>query len=130
MTLSPGTHSFAELSAAYPLYFPTSWPLQAGSAVATGSGSITVGTITSPTTNATISEVTLAGTNLVIHGMNNNVPNTSFHYVVLSSTNLALPLSNWTPLVTNSFNLDGTFDYTNAVVPSIPQQFLNVEVVP
>jgi hypothetical protein len=93
-------------------------------------GSITVGTITSPTTNATISEVTLAGTNLVIHGMNNNVPNTSFHYVVLSSTNLALPLSNWTPLVTNSFNLDGTFDYTNAVVPSIPQQFLNVKVVP
>jgi hypothetical protein len=130
VTLSPGTHSFAELSATYPLYFPTSWALQAGSAVATGSGSITVGTITSPTTNATISEVTLVGTNLVIHGMNNNVPNTSFHYVVLSSTNLALPLSNWTPLVTNSFNLDGTFDYTNAVVPSIPQQFLNVEVVP
>jgi hypothetical protein len=31
--------------------------------------------------------------------------------------NLTLPLSSWTALSTNTFKEDGTFDYTNAVVP-------------
>jgi autotransporter-associated beta strand protein len=83
-----------------------------------------------PTTNANIISVTLSGTNLVIHGTNNNVPNTNFHYVVLTSTNIALPLTNWTPVVTNLFNQGGTFDYTNPVVPGKPQQFIDVKVMP
>jgi fibronectin-binding autotransporter adhesin len=87
-------------------------------------------TVVGPTTNASITKVTLSGTNLLVHGTNNNVPNTSFHYVVFSSTNVALPLSNWTPIVTNSFNPDGTFDYTNAIVPGISRQFIDVKAVP
>ncbi|HLX71997.1 MAG TPA: autotransporter-associated beta strand repeat-containing protein, partial [Verrucomicrobiae bacterium] len=83
-----------------------------------------------PTTNATITHVSLSGTNLLVHGTNNNVPNTSFHYVVLSATNVATPLSNWVPVVTNSFNPDGTFDYTNPVVPGTPRQFIDVKAVP
>jgi hypothetical protein len=83
-----------------------------------------------PTTNATITSVKLSGTNLVIHGTNNNVPNTSFHYVVLSATNIATALSNWTPMTTNSFNANGTFDYTNAIVPGVPRQFIDVQAVP
>jgi Concanavalin A-like lectin/glucanases superfamily len=42
VSLAPGTHTFAELSAAYPASFPASWPLQAGSSISTGSGSLTV----------------------------------------------------------------------------------------
>ena len=40
--LVSGTYSFAQLTAAYPANFPTTWTLQTGSTVSTGSGSITV----------------------------------------------------------------------------------------
>ena len=83
-----------------------------------------------PTTNATITGFFRSGTNLVVLGTNNNVPNTNFHYVALTATNLATPLSNWTPVVTNPFNPDGTFDYTNPIVPGTPRQFIDVKAVP
>jgi hypothetical protein len=92
------------------------------SVVGTGGGS--------PTTNAAITKVTLVGTNLVVHGTNNNVPNTSFHYVVLASTDLTNALTNWTPIITNTFKPDGTFDYTNPIVPGTPRQFIDVKAVP
>ncbi len=85
---------------------------------------------TGPTTNANITSVSRVGTNMVIHGTNNNVPNTSFHFAVLASTNLLTPMSNWTVLGTNPFNGNGTFDYTNPIVPGTPRQFLRVEAVP
>jgi fibronectin-binding autotransporter adhesin len=95
-------------------------------------GIITVGpgVVSGPTTNANITSAKVSGSNIIIHGVNNNVPNTSFHYAVLTSTNLTLPLSNWTPVVTNSFNPDGTFDYTNAIVPATPRLFFDVKAVP
>jgi hypothetical protein len=58
------------------------------------------------------------------------VPNTSFHYVVLTSGNITNALSNWTAVVTNPFKSDGTFDYTNPIVPGTPQQFFDVKAVP
>ena len=63
-------------------------------------------------------------------GTNNNVPNTNFHYIVLTSTNLSVPLSNWTSVVTNPFTTNGTFDYTNPIVPGTPRQFIDVKAVP
>ena len=51
-------------------------------------------------------------------------------YTVLTSTNIHAPLSSWTPLPTNQFNPNGTFDFTNAIVPSQPRLFYNVMVVP
>ncbi len=96
-----------------------------------GTLKVVPGAITNPTTNANITSVTLSGTNMIIHGTNNNVPNTSFQYVVLTSTNLTLPLSGWTPVVTNQFNQQtGTFDYTNPVVPGPGRQFIDVQVIP
>ncbi|HEY5914252.1 MAG TPA: immunoglobulin domain-containing protein [Verrucomicrobiae bacterium] len=41
--LAPGTYTFAQLNATYPMNFPATWPQQMGSGVSTGSGSITVG---------------------------------------------------------------------------------------
>ncbi len=90
---------------------------------------ITAAPVTGPTTNATITKVSLVGTNLVVQGTNNNVPNTSFRFAVLASTNLLTPLSNWTVLSTNSF-VNGTFNYTNPIVPGTSRQFLDIEVVP
>lgn len=95
-----------------------------------GTLKVAVGPITGPSTNANITKVSLSGTNLLVHGTNNNVPNTSFHYVVLTTTNIATALSNWTPVVTNPFNVDGTFDYTNPIVPGTLRQFIDVKAVP
>ena len=36
------------------------------------------------------------------------------NYFVLTSTNLALPKSNWTRLATNQFDANGGFAFTNA----------------
>jgi hypothetical protein len=94
-----------------------------------GTLKISVGPVTGPTTNANITSETLSGTNLLIHGTNNNVPKTEFHYVVLTSTNLNAPLSSWTPVATNPFT-GATFDYTNPIVPGTPQQFIDVQAVP
>jgi len=98
-------------------------------ALATSGTISVVGSAAGPTTNASITRVTAVGTNLVVHGTNNNVPNTSFHYVVLTSTNLTLPLSSWTAVATNSFNTNGTFDYTNPVVTTSPRLFIDVKAV-
>jgi hypothetical protein len=43
--------------------------------------------------------------------------------VVLASTNLALPLANWSALTTNTFDGSGQFHYTNHVSPAKPRQF-------
>ena len=82
-----------------------------------------------PFTNANILGVTLSGTNIVIHGTNNN-GGQNFHYAVLTATNLTVPKMNWTVLGTNLFNADGTFNYTNPVNPGIRAQFFDVMVVP
>jgi fibronectin-binding autotransporter adhesin len=83
-----------------------------------------------PTTNVTITKVTLSGTNMLIHGTNNNVPNNTFHFVALGTANITNALSNWTPLMTNTYNTDGTFDYTNPIVPGVPRQFIDIEAIP
>lgn len=94
--------------------------------------SVTINSVAppAPTASASITKASVVGTNLVVHGTNNNVPNTNYHYAVLTSTNLMLPLSNWTPVITNTFNPDGTFDYTNPIVPGTARQFIDVQAVP
>jgi hypothetical protein len=66
--------------------------------------------------------VNCAGRNLVIHGANAIGGATCR---LLASTNLALPLSQWTPVATNVFSASGnfTFTLTNAVSGSTPQRF-------
>jgi fibronectin-binding autotransporter adhesin len=131
--LTPGTFpliAYTGASAGSLLHFIPPAGL-GGSLSDNGTGLISV-TLTAggPSTNANITRVSLSGTNMVIHGTNNNVPNTSFHYVVLASPSLTNALTNWTPIVTNTFNPDGTFDYTNPIVPGTPRQFIDVEAAP
>ena len=83
-----------------------------------------------PTKNAQILGTTWSGGSLIIYGTNNNVPNTSFHYEVIASTNLTVPLTNWTVLTTNGFDLNGTFHYTNSIDPTKPALFLDTVAVP
>ena len=69
-----------------------------------------------------ISGTSVAGANLVFEGFNGQSGNT---YIVLTSTNLALPLSQWTPVATNLLSASGNFSITvtNTVSAGIPGRF-------
>jgi hypothetical protein len=60
------------------------------------------------------------GTNLVFSGSGGSPGS---NYVVLTSTNVALRLTNWTPLVTNYFDASGNFGFTNGINPAQAKRF-------
>jgi PKD repeat protein len=74
-----------------------------------------------------ITSISLSGTNLLLNGAN-AVSGLTFY--VLASTNLALPLSQWTPVSTNLWSANGRFNLTvtNAVNPRVPQLFYLLQV--
>jgi autotransporter-associated beta strand protein len=69
-----------------------------------------------------ITGITLLGSTVVISGTNGAPGET---YFVLTSTNLALALPDWTPLATNIFDGSGDFTFTNNV--TVPQQYFLLE---
>jgi uncharacterized repeat protein (TIGR03803 family) len=93
-----------------------------GSAIHGGNGAD--GTVFSLTLvlGPNILSAVLAGTNLVINGINGQSGKTN---VTLTSPNLTLPLNQWTPVATNILNVNGNFTFTatNAVDPKAPQRF-------
>jgi hypothetical protein len=72
-----------------------------------------------------INSLTQSGTNLVISGTNGfaNAP-----YYVLSTTNVALPLTNWVIIATNVFAPNGNFSFTTPIDPARPQRFFRIQV--
>ena len=66
----------------------------------------------------------LSGNNLVFSGTGGV---TNGNYLVLTSTNVALPLSQWTPLATNLFDGSGNFTFTNATT-NFPQLFYRLQL--
>jgi hypothetical protein len=62
----------------------------------------------------------LIGTNLVLSAAGGKWGS---NYVVLASTNLTLPLAQWTVLKTNIFDSSGQFCFTNPVTRTKPRQF-------
>jgi rhamnogalacturonan endolyase len=45
------------------------------------------------------------------------------NFYLLAATNLAMPLTNWTRVLTNQFDAGGNFSFTNAINPNVPQTF-------
>jgi autotransporter-associated beta strand protein len=88
-------------------------------------GTITAGVVSGPAAQPHITSVSLSGTSLVISGTNGTA---GLQFAVLSSTNLMLPLSQWTPVVTNTFT-GGSWSTTNTVDPSVPQIFYMLDVL-
>ena len=66
--------------------------------------------------------LSLSGANLVLNG-SNGLAGVTYH--LLTSTDLALPLSHWTPVATNASSVNGNFiiTLTNAANPNLRQQF-------
>jgi hypothetical protein len=69
-----------------------------------------------------IGGVSLCGANLVLHG-SNGLAGATYH--LLTSADLALPLSQWTPVATNNLSASGNFTITltNAVNANVLQRF-------
>jgi autotransporter-associated beta strand protein len=87
-------------------------------------GSITAGVAATTPAQPHITSVTLTGTSLVISGTN-GTPGLQFE--VLSSTNVALALSNWTSIATNTFS-SGNFSVTNTINPAVSPSFFILRV--
>jgi hypothetical protein len=75
VTLSAGTYTFVQLNSTYPANFPATWTAQPGAASTTGSGSITVGTVSGPVVltnswNGTTLTLTWSGNGLLLQATN------------------------------------------------------------
>jgi hypothetical protein len=64
--------------------------------------------------------VAFTGGNVVVSGTGGTP---GWQYYVLASTNVALPLTQWTRVVTNAFDTAGNFSFTNAVETGISAKF-------
>ncbi len=67
-----------------------------------------------------ISNIGIVNGKLVLSGTGGVTNGT---YYVLTSTNLAAPLTNWTRLLTNQFDAIANFNFTNIIAPKAPQNF-------
>jgi hypothetical protein len=65
--------------------------------------------------------------NLVFSGTNGTVGG---NYYVIASTNIALPLADWTVVSTNTFGLGGVFSVTNPISGGTPSQYFTLKIVP
>ena len=82
-------------------------------------GSITL--VAPPATTPTITQIGVSGTTLTITATNGTV---NGRFELLESTNLATPLVNWTPVLTNTFDGSGNLNLsTNIVDPAVPREF-------
>jgi O-glycosyl hydrolase len=63
---------------------------------------------------------------LILSGTNGNAPGTLFY--TLATTNVSLPLANWTIIATNSFGSGGGFKCTNNFDSTQPQQFFMIRM--
>ena len=84
-------------------------------------GVITVVTNTTPR----IGQMSLAGNAFIFSG-SNGVPGNV--YYVLASTNLSQPIANWTRALTNTFDANGNFGFTNNIIGGQPQVFYLLQV--
>jgi len=83
----------------------------------TVNGTISVGIAT-----PSIGSIVVSGGNLILTSTNGSA---NGQVIVLTSTNLTVPFSQWTPLTTNNYSGTGSFSYTvtGAVTSGKPQQF-------
>jgi hypothetical protein len=91
-------------------------PMPAGysGSLADNSGSIDLTVNVAPTTRPTIRNLTFSSGQLIINGTNNvGSGGAGGGYHVLTSTNVALSLTNWTVLTNGTFDASGNFSSTN-----------------
>jgi hypothetical protein len=73
-----------------------------------------------------INSVTMPDATSLVFSGTNGYPGSA--YTVLSSTNVALPLSSWTVGQSGSFDANGHFSVTNSISAGVPQKFYRLSV--
>jgi autotransporter-associated beta strand protein len=76
------------------------------------------------TTHPVISSAALSPAGLVLHG---TAGVSGGNFYLLGSTNLLTPVSNWTRLLTNQFDGQGNFLFTNLMPTNTPQWFYQLQ---
>jgi hypothetical protein len=76
-----------------------------------------VGIVFTPTITQTIAR---SGNQVIINGTGGLGGAT---YRIFGTTNVALPLAQWTPIVTNQMSAGGGFSYTNVIQPNLRAQY-------
>jgi autotransporter-associated beta strand protein len=69
--------------------------------------------------------IRLSGTNLIVNGHGGTA---AADYSIFTSTNLALPLSEWSLLQTATFDDNGNFSFTNAIQVPAPARFYEITI--
>jgi hypothetical protein len=72
-----------------------------------------------------ISRPVVTGNGLIMSGSNGTAGST---YYVLSSTNVAAPLSTWTRVSTNTFDANGNFSVTNRINSNVHRLFYTLQL--
>jgi autotransporter-associated beta strand protein len=88
----------------------------------TSNSIITVTVASPPTPNVT--SVKASGGSLILTGTN-GAPNGT--YTIVASTNVALALASWTPILTNTFDGAGYFSNSIPVINTVPKNFYRVK---
>ena len=83
-----------------------------------GSGVLSV--VSSPTPSPKFGTLRMDAGGVILSG-SNGVP--FWPYYLLATTNLALPLANWTVMATNAFDASGNFNVTNPPNPGVTPVF-------
>ena len=73
-----------------------------------------------PVLSPVFGSISPSGSTLIFSGTNGTAGK---NYLVLSTTNLALPMTNWEVLATNAFDANGGFNFTNPLSPTNPSEF-------
>lgn len=78
---------------------------------------------TSPTSGLVITNTMLSGDTVVLSGTggSNSTP-----FVVLGSSDISLPVTNWPPVSTNNFDSAGNFNVTNPWLAGLSQQYFRL----
>jgi autotransporter-associated beta strand protein len=122
-----GGNSFTLFSANNTGSFTSIIPATPGAGLAWNTNNLANGilsVVASSTPQPGITGITISGTSLVINGTN-GVAGESYN--VLTSTNLALPLAQWTVLPTGQFSA-GSFNITNTLTPGAAQSYYIIQV--
>lgn len=78
-----------------------------------------------PASRPVITSATCSGGSLIFSGTNGT---SDSPFYVLTSTNVAAPLGNWTYATTNNFDSNGNFRVTNSIDPAIPVRFYRLRL--
>ena len=84
--------------------------------------------IVPPPPSPSVTGMSVAGNNVTLNCTNGLLGAT---YFTLTSTNITLPMNQWTRIATNQLSADGSFNIviTNGVIPGASQQFYRVQLV-